>query len=722
MNFNEIRTSDAAAKVHLHEGLTVVGGLDADERKRWADGLGRALRGETTDIELDVTIENEKKQLTPALAKELALGSAASALAVFAIDLPGARADAVTSAPTASEDLAAVEARVASAEARVESLRKDLAEAQRAATAAADTLLAVSHRVDKEAAGLVSAASERLAQAKAAVSEATKASRETEAAEKALAAERNDAERNIADLRRERTTLEAARSELVSRMVETGDPGDPAPVDAALAALRRLRGVKRKPSAQAGELADRWSEALANLAALPQPPQPPEWLVTPALAALHEAREALTHAETGSTPKEVDPAKIEALDRAHREVLEAEQRAMRKGSRMNRRRLETAHEAEQAALAALEVTTYGEYLQRVAPGADSGGGTHQVAAARAALTDAEAVWEELHGGQASPEWTAAKESQAVLRQEAHELLGREVDDDQLDAELRSHLEAVVESGWAEQELTAVLRKAGAMVAEGADVEAVAERWLAEAPGNREVRDGLEAELAGLDQRLATVEASLADKNADAFFGDEGADDTSELPTKSQPPADGGDDAAASDAPTPLELAQAAEREAEAALASTRERLEASEAEQARLGALEAETDSRRQDVDRLTRELQEAQAAVETARAAEPDPVAPVERSEAGGGVDLRSVVGMEAEAYLLARVAALRGVPRGPLPLVVDAGVISGLSDGAARRVLRLLGRLSASMQVVVLGDDEKISAWANDLGDQAVVRSVAR
>jgi hypothetical protein len=55
-----------------------------------------------------------------------------------------------------------------------------------------------------------------------------------------------------------------------------------------------------------------------------------------------------------------------------------------------------------------------------------------------------------------------------------------------------------------------------------------------------------------------------------------------------------------------------------------------------------------------------------------------------------------------------------------VDA--IAGLTDGAARRVLRLLGRLAESVQVVVLGDDAKVATWAEGLGDRAAVRSVAR
>jgi hypothetical protein len=80
----------------------------------------------------------------------------------------------------------------------------------------------------------------------------------------------------------------------------------------------------------------------------------------------------------------------------------------------------------------------------------------------------------------------------------------------------------------------------------------------------------------------------------------------------------------------------------------------------------------------------------------------------------------MEAEAYLLARVAALRGASAGPLPLVIDGAVLSGLPERAATRVYRLLARLGDSMQLVVLTDDEETTRWAEGLGESAAVRSV--
>lgn len=725
--------------IELHPAVTVLGGLDAAARRTWATDLARALQGETAaSLDLEVELDGRRQTLSPELVRTLGLGEASTAVTVFAADLPGAvvvEAARPTSpeAPPA-EDLTALEAEVAGEDARVQRLAAALAEAKRAATSAADEVTTAGRHGDREAAADLRAAEARLGTTRAA---AASAREQLDAAEQVARSDadaesaRSDEVRSRVDrLQRELATLEAERAEIVARMVEAGDPGDPAPVEQALAGLRRLKSVKPKPSAKAVELADRWVEAREKLAALPQPPQPPEWLVTPALAALQEAREALVEAESGARPVAVDPEKIEALDRAHRDVLDAEQRAMKKGSRLNRRRLDAAHEAEQAALSALGVKSYGEYLQRIAPAIEpTGSGEDRVAAARAALADAEAVWEELHGGQASPEWTAAKEHQASVRAEALAILGNDVDDDAIEERLRNHLEAVVDTEWAETALATALRQAGAPVPNGGDLEAEAERWLADAPALSEARRALEQELSDLDGRLSATEEQLAEQRADAFFADDGSGDAA-APTPAPPTT--GPLAALRRA---LHEAEAAQAEAQDAVTAASERVAANEAQQAHRAELEAVADARRADVDRLQRELTEAETTLaatrERVRSASGDRGKPAKAGKGqptdgsaatGAGVDLSAVVGMEAEAYLLARVAALRGATGGPLPLVLDGDAVAGLSDGAARRVFRLLGRLAGSMQVVVLGDDESIATWAGGLGDQASVRHVAR
>jgi chromosome segregation protein len=707
--------------IAVHAGVTVVRGLDAAARRTWATDLARALRGETAaSLDLEVEVDGDRTSLTPELVQRLGLGDAATTVTVFAVDLPGAKPlDGTAERTEPSSTPVDAEADVATAEADVRRLQAELADAERAATSAADALTAAGRKVDKQAAADVSAAEARLEVARAGAAAARQQLQAAEDVERSASdaerTRRSEADATVEAVRAEAAALEERRAKLVVQLTEAGMAGDPKPVEQALAGLRRLRSVKPKPSAKAVELADRWAEARDALQALPQPPQPPEWLVTPALAALQEAREALAEAQSGGAAVSVDPAKVDALDRAHREVLEAEQRAMKKGSRLNRRRLDAAHEAEQVALAALGVKTYGEYLQRIAPALEGGASTEdRIAAAKAAVADAEAVWEELHGGQASPEWTAAKERQAAVRIEAHALVGEDVDDADLEDRLRSHLETVVDTEWAEQALAKALADVGATPPEG-DLEGFAESWLADAPAALEARTAVEAELSEVDGKLAALEERLAELGAEASSAGE-------------------ESAAAAPAAGPLaalrkaaEEADRAEAEATAALATARDNLRSTEDAQGQLATLEQEADARRNEVDRLRAAVAEAEvkrdevqrkAAEPATAAAEPPAAAPArERS-----VDLAAVVGMEAEAYLLARVSALRGAPGGPLPLVVDGEAVGGLSDGAGRRVRRLLGRLAGSMQVVVLADDDEIASWAEGLGDQAAVRDVAR
>lgn len=705
-----IQLPGATSVTEVGRGLTILGGLDVPERRHLAAGLVAALRGEAgTQLKVEVELAGRRRTLTGDLARELALSNVVGAVVVVAADLPGA----VT--VEALPDLAAAEAEVAEVEARLADLRSELAEARRAATAADDTLLAAKHRVDKEAPAILAASEARLAEARSAADDAGRILDEAERAAAGAEVEHQETASRLRALRAERARLDTERADVVTRLAETSDPADPAAVEAALVGLRRLRQVKPKPSAEATDLTERWAEATARLAALPQPPQPPEWLVIPALAALQEARAALAEAETAPASASFDPVMVETLERAHRDVLEAEQRAMKKGRRANRRRLDAAHAAEQAALAALGVGTYGEYLQGGLPGSEESGAEDRIGAARAALADAEAVWEELHGGQASPDWTAAKESHVAVRREAHELLGVAVEDDQLEERLRNHFDEVVETGWAEEELAEALRAVGADP--GGDAEAAAGRWLEESVPQREARRRLEVQLSEIDGRLSAVDEQLAETKADAFFGD--AETAAPAPAPRLSRVDVLAQA--------LDAANEAVRQAALAVASAKERLAASEQEQGRIPALEAEATAAQRRADELGVRVDEAGSALATVRSTAG---ATTTRSDGAGGatstpggnVDVSGVVGMEAEAYLLARVAALRGAAGGPLPLVVDAAAVAGLNDSAARRVLRLLGRLVASMQIVILGHDERISTWAEGVGDRASLRAVAR
>ena len=67
-----------------------------------------------------------------------------------------------------------------------------------------------------------------------------------------------------------------------------------------------------------------------------------------------------------------------------------------------------------------------------------------------------------------------------------------------------------------------------------------------------------------------------------------------------------------------------------------------------------------------------------------------------------------DVEWYLLARLASLRSVSyAGSVPIVlVDA--LDGLAGADVRRVLDRLERMAASVQVMILTEDDDVAAWA--------------
>jgi hypothetical protein len=611
--------------------------------------------------------------------------------------------------------LAEAEAAVASAEAAVSDARAALDTAERAYTAAQDTLLEANRAVDKDARDTLNAAESRLEVAQAGAAAARRVlvqAREAREQELAADRDRNAQERaEVAKLREEGDALEAKRAELLERLGATPVSPDPATVQEALVGLRRLLQVKPRRSARGEELANRWVEVAARLAELPSPPAPPEWLVTPAMAALHEARAALAAAEAASS-QPVDVVKVDAVERAHREVLEAEQRVMRKGSRGNRKRLAQAHEAEQAALLALGVSSYGEFLQQSAPGGDPGQSNEQrVEMARAALADAEAVWEELHGGQASPEYTAAKSEQAELRTEALALLAADVADDDLEERLRSHQETVVDTEWALQQLRGALEAQG--VAAGDDVEEAAEEWLRQVPEMVAARKELDDELGAVDARLGEIEAALSEFASHAFFGgDDRATDADEV---SEGDADRFADLAAA-----LKEAEAVESEAVEALAEARRRSTASDEHEQMASARETDAGTAKVAVETARQRFDEASAALEAARAASAEAAADAARAAeaaaASTSANALTAAPIASEAWLLARLVAARAQGDEGVPVVVDARVVAAV----ATRALQLLERVAGRGQVVVLGDEGGVVDWAQKLGDRAAIRTI--
>ena len=750
----EIRST--GQRIELHRRLTVIGGLDEAQRRQLLDGLGRVLRGDDTEYQVVVEVDGKRSALTPGLAKEIGVSDSLIDAVIRADHLPRTPArpqpqprpeqqDRPPAQPVPAQqpppagqpeqqppDQVAVEANVTAAESRVAEARAVVDRAVLAHKEAQSAMLEARKGVDAAASAQLANAESRLEVARAAVAGAR---RELDAAQARTNEDREskDAQNKSAnalnELQSQRAELESARAVLLSTLAELGQAADPAPIEEALAGLRRLRQVKPKPSARAAQLADQWVTIQRDMSSLSAPPSPPEWLVQPALAALQEAREALALAEDGGGAA-ADPTKTKAIEDAHYEVLDAEERVMRKSSRINRRRLEQAQQAERAALEAQGVSSYGEYLQR------SGGrpADHDPAAqARAALADAEAVWEELHGGLASPEWTAAKEAEAKLKAQAIALLGKELPDDQLEAALRDHLETVVDATWAQESLSTALAAAGVAVGDG-DIEAVAETWLAAAPEIRTKREEVTSHLTVLDERLAALDEQVATIKSDAFFGTEPAPDARPA---AEPVAD-----AATDELGPLRAtladAEAAERAAEAALEEAKKRVGASNSAGQAASDFEAKFDAAQKAVDDARAQLQKAEEALSAARkpadrppAPPPAPVQPVkdppappqgqpsqvQAVKADGAApappsDSAQRLGLEAELFLVARAAGLATEGAAcPRPLIIEGTALAGAD---ADRVRRLLDRLSTATQVVVVGEDDRTREWVRRLGGE--------
>lgn len=737
--------------VSLHPALTVLSGLDPSARQELASELAGALRGEPANVAVEIEVDGKREWLGPDVVQRLGLQASTSVVVVQPGALPGATmppppaASPVDDAGAGAfrEAAGAAEAAQAAASAAVAEAEAGLAAAATGAAAATEAVAAAAAagdtggdeagaaKADEAVAagrGRLEQARQDLAAARSALAEGEVAQAREQEQERAAAAEQARGAQLLERLVGQQGELEQARAELVARLVAI-QPQDLAPVQQALLELQRLRAVKPVPSAAAIQLAERWVEARRRLAALPAPPEPPEWLVAPAMAALHEAREALARAEAGTADTAADARLVEALDRAHRQVLEAEQKMMRKGSRLHRRRLDQAYEAEQRALLALGVTSYGEYLQRIAPSAAGEPKTEEdpAAGARAALADAEAVWEELHGGLASPEWTAAKEEEDALRAQAHELLGRPVPDAQLAAALRGHHDAVVDVKRAEEALGRVIGAPEGEGSRGPDLEEGAERWLKEAEASNNARAELERQLAQLDERLEAVLNEVSEHQADAFFGR----------TDATAPAGEGDDEnrrqRLSTATAQVQKAEQEELEAQAALAGLEQQAAFEHERRQRSAYLQGEAEAAQQAMRAAEASLNDARqaqeaaqtaalAAVEAAIAAEAAPPPAQAPAPVQPEPDLTGVTALEAEIYLLARLAAVQGAPQGPLPLFVDATTVARLSEPASRRALALLERAAGPVQVVFLGDDGPVGEWAKRKGAGAAVVAATR
>jgi hypothetical protein len=552
-------------------------------------------------------------------------------------------------------------------------------------------------------------------------------------------------------------------------------PGDPEPVVDAVATLSGEREHELVPSPEAYALADDLDKLDARLHEHGDVRAADGQRVSASRARLDAARSALEEAEDVTRVPELEPADVEAIERAHAELLELQDRADGRFARSrSKRQLDAARSREREILDGLGFATYAEYMMGTSSAAADPDGEIGLDAARRELVEAEDEWRELQlAVDAELERGALLDRRRELRERARSLLGDTPVDPDVVAALRELRVPAIDVVDADVELRLALDRVGLPVVDeelGTDaLLQLARTWLGEEQRASVRRQEVVAEL----DLLVAERESLREASAhpDGSSQDNGAGDT---------PRDSDDerehlrqerlraaeaavveaearlslhleaDTVVSDLEAQLSAAAAREGEAAVAAAAADELVEAAQ-EQERLriddiGRLEAEaaeaaaaeaaatTELRRlegsvdetddagaQSVVELeellgdaTSQIDELALALAAAEAERADVAAEVEeRREAHASATGEMVASAdEVEWYLLSRMAAQRAVSfAGSLPLVLD-NALSALDDVEVTRLLDRVERMATSVQLIALSDSAALRAWATNAG----------
>ena len=421
---------DPPIALDLHPGLTVVTGLGPVGRARVLDAVASVLAGQCEDVSGVIEAEGAEFDIEPDLCEMLGLS--------------GHGTDVVLRAGEPATDVERWEVRLR----EVSDRRTALLGARRAEVA--DELAALAREAEEALAADPRYANltERLAaidEERAAVRAAPERVSELEAELEALGrrldvvvAERDAIETRLtddswidddSDLDREAEDLAARRAALLedgemgTDLLESLGLEQASPVEAALEAFRFLRSWTPEELPEAIAIADRLASLAERRASAPKAGVP-EWLRTQTIQQLEEARAAVAAAEQLQTVPTVDPNRAAALEEAHAAVDEAEDQASRRfGGMLAKRRLANAREAEAAILKELGFSSYAEFLMGQAGGAGADpDADRRLAEAKAALADADAVWDEIQG-HTDFAWPGTDAEEDGLRTQAATLLG-----------------------------------------------------------------------------------------------------------------------------------------------------------------------------------------------------------------------------------------------------------------------------------------------------------
>ena len=555
--------------------------------------------------------------------------------------------------------------------------------------------------------------------------------------------------------------LEATRQSLEASLLSL-DAIDPFPVEVALAQVENEGQVNELvPSAEAQAIADEWMTQAARLSS-----DQPGMVSDPAalLAArkrLDDARVAVFEAERSVRLPDITPEDAEALEDAHEQVLDAQDKLDKRFSGGKaRQRLDEARLREQEILDRVGFLTHTDFVMGTSMLNVDPVKEEALDAARRELAAAEDDVSSLEEGvDAELVRAELRNQQKVLRMRAVELLGVDPGDD-VEWALRQLRVPAKAGGGRFDRLRSALEAAGVAL-EGEEMPAtllveLANVWLAEQRDTAAQRNRIEADLAANEGELAAARASAADQagvvadNAErrrrqqvrleeaqsalreaeqrverhaeaeidvararveierATADEEGY--AAELARLEQAVVTAADvvharEGAVSVAERGLAFATAAEQQAADELSSLQDQLE-------QAGNLTDHAELERSVADAaaaaeaalLEQERARAELAAVEARLADlPAPDADATQDASAE----------ELEWYLMSRLAAQRWVSfAGSVPFVLD-GALNGLPPESLEHLLEQLERMALAVQIIVLSDDAQIALWADNIGE---------
>jgi hypothetical protein len=705
MRLLELRTNGVGSPtLEFHPNLTVVYGMSEHGRELVIDAVAALPSGEAIGLGGLVEAHGILFDLSVETLDILGMRDHVDVV-VRADDLPGGPEEPMASVTPLFGDRGGAPASSADAAAALTAALADLDRAERGvvdAQEALDVMVDAFERAKVERAAAIEA-SQRIQNAL----EKARRDRDVARAQRdgKLDEDRSTRERETS-LRQQVGELEEALRDLDESIREL-EERDPRPIQVLVDALHQPQSDRLVPSQQAISLADEFSELQKQLDELERRLQADGLSMDQLSQRLEDARFEVTQAERAVSKPEVTDTDVTELEAVHEQVLEAERRASgRVGRKAALKKLDEAKAREQVILDRIGFPTWAAYvmgssLLNIDPVAEQ-----RLEQARHDLQSAEEAWALLTQQlEADPDYADLLDRLEAVFLAAFDLLGGETEGD-LEDRLRNLLvpDEEVSRDDIIEALAYQLSLRGVEVDESSPSEAVeglAEQWLEMTADHWEKYQALQEAQVQVSNQLAASQNEL-----ELLDGDPDLDTTEERQRKYEA-AEERVAEILGDLEDLTEIVTDLDGQVEA-----RELL-MMPSELAMQAAIRAR-DAAQQAVERAQEAAGNAAAVPDLPPSYDRKPEIyddlPYAEDEAEGpGPD-----DDEVEFYLLGRLAALRGRSHaGSVPLVLDEALV-GRSHDEVVRVLGQLERMSESVQVIYLTDDEAVIEWADSVGLQ--------